>query len=120
MGDEHCRVLTGLDNQRRGCESLSVKNFHAVSGHVAANSRQMAGLIGRKLVAAVPRGIWTVEPLGHDRLRLRPKIEAYLIRLKGQHAMRGLGVCEVQSPVSPAGLASLREVLTWVGSFTGD
>ena len=81
LGDEHCRVFADLDNQRSGCESLSVKDFHTVSGHVAANSRQMAGLIGRKLVAAVPRGIWTVESLGHDRLRLRPKFEAYLIRL---------------------------------------
>ena len=81
LGDEHCRVFADLDNQRSGCESFSVKDFHTVSGHVAANSRQMAGLIGRKLVAAVPRGIWTVESLGHDRLRLRPKIEAYLIRL---------------------------------------
>jgi len=48
---------------------------------VAANSRQVTGLIGRKPVAAVLRGIWTVESLGHDQLRLRPKIEAYLIRL---------------------------------------
>ena len=70
LGDEHCRVFAGLDNQRRGCESPSIKDFHTVSGHVAANPRQVPGLIGRKLVAAVPRGIWTVKPLGHDRLRL--------------------------------------------------
>jgi hypothetical protein len=81
LGNERCRVFADLDNQRSGCESLSVKDFHTVSGHVAANSRQMAGLIGRKLVAAVPRRIWTIESLGHDRLRLRPKFEAYLIRL---------------------------------------
>ena len=43
LGDEHCRVFADLDNQRSGCESLSVKDFHTVSGHVAANSAPDGG-----------------------------------------------------------------------------